>query len=490
MPISWANERLGDRYLLLVSIVFTGLAVTGKGFAYLLPAPFFVSEVVMALGVYVVLRAGSIRSLFTLPQPWVMVAMFAWGAYRTLPYIPKYNIDAVRDAMLFGYMTWAFVLGGLIVAKPERLNMIIKWFPKFVVIFLIACPIGLITYKFAGKSLPGYPWAPDISFVSIKAGDTCVILGMIMAFWVTGFMTNIRIIYLALLMMLLAFCGSINRGGLLSFMTAMFLCMFCKPRSPWPWRVLGTLFVAMSLLFVTNVEIEVPGTPRTISFDQVIENVLSIAGLSENKNLGDTKEWRMAWWDTIFSYTLHGPYKWTGKGFGINLADDDGFQVSIGEAELRSPHNAHMNILARSGVPGITLWVGVLALWALQMGYCFLLSYHRRDGQWPNVFMWLGATFAACCLNASVDVYLEGPMGGVPMWTVYGVGLASMYLYKNKPHILRHPAEPIPLYADASYDRYAPPRASGPTRFFGPAPVARPAGKPAQFAPFEDQSRN
>jgi len=25
-------------------------------------------------------------------------------------------------------------------------------------------------------------------------------------------------------------------------------------------------------------------------------------------------------------YTIHGRYFWTGKGFGVNLADDDGFR--------------------------------------------------------------------------------------------------------------------------------------------------------------------
>ena len=30
-----------------------------------------------------------------------------------------------------------------------------------------------------------------------------------------------------------------------------------------------------------------------------------------------------------FDYTVFGDYFWTGKGFGINLADDDGFQTTV-----------------------------------------------------------------------------------------------------------------------------------------------------------------
>jgi len=39
-------------------------------------------------------------------------------------------------------------------------------------------------------------------------------------------------------------------------------------------------------------------------------------------------------------------------------------------------------------------------------------------------------------VNASFDVLLEGPMGGIWFWTVYGVGLAAMWIYQRYPEIL------------------------------------------------------
>ena len=39
------------------------------------------------------------------------------------------------------------------------------------------------------------------------------------------------------------------------------------------------------------------------------------------------KNGRLDWWKEIVTYTINGKYFWTGKGFGVNLADDDGFQV-------------------------------------------------------------------------------------------------------------------------------------------------------------------
>ena len=66
----------------------------------------------------------------------------------------------------------------------------------------------------------------------------------------------------------------------------------------------------------------------------------------------------------IINDTFHGPNFWTGRGFGLNLADEDGFAGNDlrGTAPLRSPHNAHMTLLARAGVPGFFLWLLLLLL--------------------------------------------------------------------------------------------------------------------------------
>ena len=77
---------------------------------------------------------------------------------------------------------------------------------------------------------------------------------------------------------------------------------------------------------------------------------------ADSSALEGTKEFRLRWWSDIINYTINGPYFWTGKGFGINLADDDGFQV-YADHSLRAPHNGHIEILARTGVPGLILWI-------------------------------------------------------------------------------------------------------------------------------------
>jgi hypothetical protein len=39
-------------------------------------------------------------------------------------------------------------------------------------------------------------------------------------------------------------------------------------------------------------------------------------------------------------------------------------------------------------------------------------------------------------VNASFDVYLEGPTGGIWFWVIFGTGLAAPVLYRRAPHVL------------------------------------------------------
>jgi hypothetical protein len=105
-------------------------------------------------------------------------------------------------------------------------------------------------------------------------------------------------------------------------------------------------------------------TERPVSAHQILENAKSIVGQSGRQTEG-TKEWRLNWWNIIINDTLYGPSFWTGRGFGINLADAVGFGGTNPHRNpsLRSPHSAHMTLLARAGVPGVVLWSIVLISW-------------------------------------------------------------------------------------------------------------------------------
>lgn len=169
--------------------------------------------------------------------------------------------------------------------------------------------------------------------------------------------------------------------------------------------------------------IQPKGRPATLQ--QMIDNLVSIFGPSSDGGLEGSKQFRLAWWGEILDYTVFGKYFWTGKGFGVNLADADGFQ-STADHSLRSPHNSHVTVLARMGVPGLFLWL--LLQGAFAVGLLKATLAHRRagDAQIAVVGGLLFALWVAMMIDTSFDPYLEGPQGGIWFWVIFGLGLVVM----------------------------------------------------------------
>jgi O-antigen ligase len=155
-------------------------------------------------------------------------------------------------------------------------------------------------------------------------------------------------------------------------------------------------------------------------------------------NEDETREWRLNWWSDITNYTVHGPYFWTGKGFGPNLADTDGYQTSApDETQLRSPHNAHMTILARGGVPGLVLWILALGAWLGSMMRQLIEARRLEDDWWTGILAFLLIYWTAILVASSFDVVLEGPVMAIWFWTIHGVGLASLILHRHRVAMLQ-----------------------------------------------------
>ena len=176
----------------------------------------------------------------------------------------------------------------------------------------------------------------------------------------------------------------------------------------------------------------VPPKGRPATFQQLIDNLLSIFGSSSEGGLEGSKQFRLAWWGTIIDYTVFGDHFWTGKGFGVNLADDDGFQSTV-DHSLRSPHNSDMTVLARMGVPGLLLWV--LLQGAFVIGLLRAMLAHRRAGdtQIAVVGGLILVYWVAMMIDTSFDPYLEGPQGGIWFWVIFGLGLVVMRIVPQRP---------------------------------------------------------
>jgi hypothetical protein len=169
-----------------------------------------------------------------------------------------------------------------------------------------------------------------------------------------------------------------------------------------------------------------------VSVGQIAGNLGSILGGAADPDEEGTRSFRLYWWGSIVNYTVFGPYFWTGKGYGINLADADGFQPTA-DHSLRAPHNSSLSFLARSGVPGFVLWVLFLAAYAVALIRAWLRARKAGDRLLETVGVWLMVYLVAILVDTSFDPYLEGPQGGIWWWTLIGVGLVVMRLTSPEP---------------------------------------------------------
>jgi O-antigen ligase len=226
--------------------------------------------------------------------------------------------------------------------------------------------------------------------------------------------------------------ASTSRGGFLAVVCAFSVVLAFRPRSRW-WKPAIVTTVLGGAFFMSNVSIDV-GLPRKISAQQLVANILSIHDSKQDLTLSGTREWRLEWWGDIVNYTVFGKYRWTGKGFGVNLADDDGYQFGNKDyVPNRSPHNVQMTILARAGVPGILLWVALQAAFVLTLVNAYRRARRAGWDWWARVDLWILAYWIAILVNGTFDVYLEGPPGGIWYWCIFGFGIAAVQVQRRLP---------------------------------------------------------
>jgi hypothetical protein len=402
--------------------ILAGYAFLGRGIAHLGVPPVYVGEIV--LGCALIAIAVSLgRARWSVVHV-AIVGFVAWGAIRTLPYVGTYGLDALRDAVAWGYA--AFAVAVSLTVRSEHFEAIIRLFRRAIPIFICWVPLAaVVSIVFAGI-LPRSPGS-EVPIVVFKGGDMGVHLAGVGAFMILGLggsaAVGLRdIIVWTAWMLAVVTAGAVNRGGLLaaSMMTTSVLFVRASAR----WFVL----VFMGLLLAAVVGLADPridlGFSRQISLDQIVANVTSIFDSHTSEGLEGTKTWRLRWWNTILGYTLDGPYFWDGKGYGINLADDDGFQL-LADHSLRAPHNGHLEILARSGVPGLGLWVLLQVVFGLTLLRAAARARAAGLRRWVAIVGWIFAYWLAALVNASFDVYLQGPQGGIWFWTIIGLGIAA-----------------------------------------------------------------
>jgi hypothetical protein len=413
-----------------LGMLLVGYAWLGKGFAYLGRAPLYVGEFGLVLAVVSMLLTIAFKKLKIVRR--IMRGMgsilpillfIVWGMLRTIPFLEVYGLNALRDAVIWGYAIYALVI--FFIGSKDSVAYFVRLYGRILPFYLAWLPIGFTLTKLypLGVRFQGSP----VPIVFLKSGDVGVQLGGAAAFlllrldahdrrWSTA---KIWVMWILWWASWVAF-GASNRAGMLSALMGMGVVILFRPKTSW-YRSLFIAVLGMVIMIGTNFNMDLKIGQQEVSFEQFVDNFQSLVTNTDGI-LEGTKQWRLDWWGTIIDYTFGGEYRWAGKGYGINLAADDGFLGKRGEL-LRSPHNISMTVLARSGVIGLSIWVVLLLRLGWRTFWNSMLFTRNKD---RRIDQWLLAFFIAFLTNASFDVFLEGPMGGIWFWSLVGLMLLQM----------------------------------------------------------------
>jgi hypothetical protein len=421
-------------FIASLSIAIVGYAFVGRPFGHIGVSPVYIGEVVLGLGILSATLHYFKLSYLRMPLISLILVFMIWGAFRTIPYLGTYKVMALRDAVVWGYATFAILIPPLLL-RYNFIEEVPKWTARLIIPFLVIVPIIIVLHKLFRYSIPNVPGS-DVSWLGLRPGEAGVHLAGAGAFLLLGLHRKVlhqpminyfRSDSFAWTIWLVGFfvVGSVSRSGLLTVVASLFLVGLFRPYVALRHGAqLGAILVVVLLLIFTyDVSFDV-GDKRNISVEQIIANFQSISGSDSRTELAGPRQWRLEWWTKIVDYTFSGPH-FIGKGFGINLADDDGFAVDS-QGSLRSPHNGHLTILARAGVPGIAIWVLFQIIFAASFIRAYRSASYRGDEKWACLNIWILAYWMAFMVNGSFDVFLEGPQGGIWFWSLVGFGIASL----------------------------------------------------------------
>lgn len=415
---------------LLIGLLM-GYLFLSKGFATIGFFPVYVGEAGLGVGILTLILVPFIGAKlhfkpFRRPEIIVLFLFLIWQLMQTIPYFRQYQFDTLRDGMLYGYA--AFTLLIMLLIPKRDVQDFFDLFGRLIPLMLLWLPVLFISSRM-GLVRITFPGAPN-PILYTKASDLGVHLAGIGAFMMLELDRRsrpypqwLRWMNWTLWAADVVLFGALGRASLVTTAAAIGVVVLIQPlRSGW-YRplllaVLGICLLVISGLY-SSLKINL-GVAREVSVQQMVENVTSIFGEGDNSagGLEGTKQWRLRWWDAIIQYTVNGPYFWMGKGYGINLADSDGFQVQA-DGSLRSPHNGHLTILARSGVPGFALWVALLGCLVVRL--VLLAIRPDKYNPWKSRYaLWLLAYLVAFGIMTGLDVFLEGPMGGIWFWCLVG----------------------------------------------------------------------
>jgi hypothetical protein len=383
-----------------------------KGVAYT-----YLVEVLWLFGILLLLMHRKKVELIWNKSTKLILLFLAISFIYILRGFTKYDIiDLIRDSFIFQYGWFVFILF-LFKEKLEiiweTLFFIYKWFP-FVAL------LNFILQYFVPffETVTPFGGIPILLYKNGDMGVQLLISTLLLLYSFENKTLKWRVLLSLVIALDFLILASYSRSGIVSFLASMLCFIYFNKDIQLQARVrLLIKYLPIILLVVTpiyiNIKVAENFQGRSVGFEQIKNNFSSIVGGTTDATSENNVVWRLVWWAKIIDYSLSSPNFFIGKGLGMNLATDD--DIITLDDSLRSPHNFHLNIMSRFGVLIFMIWMYFL----IQL----LKPLFKKQLQGKRLL--IGCILLAFLLNASFDVFLEGPMGAFPFWTWMGLYLLT-----------------------------------------------------------------
>ncbi len=405
-------ELVKNLYLRSYLLVMTLYIFLNKGVAYT-----YLVEALWLFGILLLLMHRKKVELIWNKTTKLILFFIAISFLFILRGFTKYDLlDLIRDSFIFQYGWFVFILF-LFKEKLEiiweTLFFIYKWFP-FVAL------LNFILQYFVPffETVTPFGGIPILLYKNGDMGVQLLISTLLLLYSFENKTLKWRVLLSLVIALDFLILASYSRSGIVAFLASMLCFIYFNKDIQLQSRVrLLIKYLPIILLVVTpiyiNIKVAENFQGRSVGFEQIKNNFSSIVGGTTDATSENNVVWRLVWWAKIIDYSLSSPNFFIGKGLGMNLATDD--DIITLDDSLRSPHNFHLNIMSRFGVLIFMIWTYFL----IQL----LRPLFKKQLQGKRLL--IGCIMFAFLLNASFDVYLEGPMGAFPFWTWMGLYLLA-----------------------------------------------------------------
>ena len=405
-------ELVKNLYLRAYLLVMTLYVFLNKGVAYT-----YLVEALWLFGILLLLMHRKKVEFIWNKTTKLILFFIAISCIYILRGFAKYDIlDLIRDSFIFQYGWFVFILflfKDKIEQVWETLFFIYKWFP-FVAL------LNFILQYFVPffETVTPFGGIPILLYKNGDMGVQLLISTLLLLYTFEKKPLKWRVLLSLVIALDFLILASYSRSGIVAFLSSMLCFIYFNKDIQLKSRVRLLLkYLPVILLIVTPIYINIKVTEnfqgRSVGFEQIKNNFSSIIGGTTDATSEDNVVWRLVWWAKILDYSFSAPNFFIGKGLGMSLATDDDI-ITLDE-NLRSPHNFHLNIMARFGILIFLIWTYFLIQVLKPLFKKQLIA--RR--------LLIGCILLAFLINASFDVFLEGPMGAFPFWTWVGLYLLS-----------------------------------------------------------------